>query len=60
MLNATDAEIFQGVSQLIAAYAEALAYSKDDDGNFNVSPYDVLLETNNLPPTEERGIGYLL
>ena len=49
MANATDEEIFQGVAQLIAAYTEDLAFSKDGDGNFNLSPYDVFLQTNNLP-----------
>ncbi len=47
--NATDEELFQAVSKLIAAYTEDLAFSQDDDGNFNLSPYDVFLETNELP-----------
>ena len=47
--NATDREIFQAVAKLIAAYTEDLAFSQDEDGNFNLSPYDVFLETNDLP-----------
>ena len=49
VVNATDKEIFQAVSKLIAAYTEDLAFSQDEDGNFNLSPYDVFLETNGLP-----------
>jgi cytochrome c peroxidase len=47
--NATDDELFQAIAQLIAAYTEDLAFSKDADGNFNLSPYDVFLQTNGLP-----------
>ena len=47
--TATDKELFEAVAKLIAAYTEDLAFSQDDDGNFNLSPYDVFLETNNLP-----------
>lgn len=47
--NATDAQIFQAVSKLIAAYTEDLAFSQDDNGNFNLSPYDVFLAKNGLP-----------
>lgn len=47
--NATDQEIFQAVSQLISAYTEDLAFSQDEEGNFNLSPYDVFLEKNGLP-----------
>ncbi len=51
--NATDEEIFQAVAKLIAAYTEDLAFSQDENGNFNLSPYDVFLETNNLPRQPE-------
>ena len=47
--NATDDEIFQAVAQLIAAYTEDLVFSQDDDGNFNLSPFDVFLKINGLP-----------
>ena len=52
--NASDEEIFQAVSQLIAAYTEDLAFSQDDDGNFNLSPYDVFLEINDLSRQPRR------
>ena len=47
--NATDQEVFEGVSRLIAAYTEDLVFSQDDDGNFNLSPYDVWLKKNGFP-----------
>ncbi|GJL63880.1 MAG: hypothetical protein NPIRA04_25340 [Nitrospirales bacterium] len=49
VLNTTDEEIFEAVAKLIAAYTEDLQFSQDEDGNFNLSPYDVFLETNGLP-----------
>ncbi|GJL56002.1 MAG: hypothetical protein NPIRA02_31340 [Nitrospirales bacterium] len=49
VVNATDEEIFQAVATLIAAYTEDLRFSQDEDGNFNLSPYDVFLKTNGLP-----------
>ena len=47
--QATDQQIFQAVAQLIAIYTENLIFSQDEEGNFNLSPYDVFLELNNLP-----------
>ncbi len=55
VVNATDNEIFKAVARLIAAYTEDLAFSKDDDGNFNLSPYDVFLEKNGLPRQPQKG-----
>lgn len=52
--NSTDEEIFQAVAKLIAAYTEDLAFSQDENGSFNLSPYDVFLETNNLPRQPKR------
>jgi hypothetical protein len=49
VLQATDQQIFQAVSKLISAYTENLVFSQDLDGNFNLSPYDVFLELNDLP-----------
>lgn len=49
VVKASDEEIFEGVSQLIAAYTEDLTFSQDDEGNFNLSPYDVFLKKNGLP-----------
>ena len=49
VVNATDKELFEAVSKLIAAYTEDLAFSQDENGNFNLSPYDVFLGKNGLP-----------
>ncbi|MCA9473545.1 MAG: hypothetical protein MRJ96_02635 [Nitrospirales bacterium] len=49
VVNASDQELFQAVARLIAAYTEDLVFSQDDDGNFNLSPYDAFLQTNGLP-----------
>lgn len=47
--TASDLEIFHAVSRLVSAYTEGLIFSQDESGAFNLSPYDVFLETNNLP-----------
>ncbi len=49
VIQATDQQIFQAVSQLIGAYTENLVFSQDEEGNFNLSPFDVFLELNDLP-----------
>jgi hypothetical protein len=55
VLQATDQQIFQAVSQLIAVYTENLLFSQDEEGNFNLSPYDVFLELNHLPRQPRKG-----
>lgn len=47
--TATDNQILEVVANLVAAYTEHLEFSKDDDGNFNLSPFDVFLKVNELP-----------
>lgn len=47
--TATDEEIFEAVTRITAAYVEDLAFSQDEAGNFDLSPYDVFLEKNGLP-----------
>lgn len=49
VIQATDQQIFQAISQLIAAYTDQLLFSQDNEGNFNLSPYDLFLEVNDLP-----------
>jgi hypothetical protein len=55
VIQATDQQIFQAVSQLIAVYTENLIFSQDEEGNFNLSPYDVFLELNHLPRQPRKG-----
>ena len=38
----------------IAAYTEHLEFSADEDGNFNLSPFDVFLAVNHLPQAAAR------
>ena len=52
--QATDRQLVQAVSQLIAAYTDQLLFSQDDDGSFNLSPYDVFLEMNSLPRRPDK------
>ncbi len=52
--QATDLQLVQAVSQLIAAYTDQLLFSQDDEGNYNLSPYDVFLEINDLPRQADK------
>jgi cytochrome c peroxidase len=47
--QASDEEIFEKVTRFTAAYVENLQFSRDEEGNFNLSPYDLFLIKNNLP-----------
>ena len=47
--TATNNQILNAVAELVASYTEHLEFSKDEDGNFNLSPFDVFLEINGLP-----------
>jgi hypothetical protein len=51
--TATDDELVDAVSRLIAAYVEGLEFSRDEKGRFNLSPFDVFLEKNGLPREPE-------
>ena len=52
--QATDLQLVQAVSQLIAAYTDQLLFSQDDEGRFNLSPYDVFLKINDLPRQPDK------
>ncbi len=47
--GASDRKIVDAVAKVLAAYVTDLAFSQDDDGNFNLTPYDRFLEINGLP-----------
>jgi hypothetical protein len=53
--RANDEEIFETVTRLTAAYVDNLQFSRDDEGNFNLSPYDVFLAKNDLPQKPAKG-----
>lgn len=52
---ASDQQIAQDVSNLIASYVNSLAFSRDANGEFNGSPYDQFLIANNLPRAPAAG-----
>lgn len=56
VMTASDETIFHAVSKLVVAYTESLAFSQDERGAFNLSPYDAFLEQNGLPrkPAEQE------
>jgi cytochrome c peroxidase len=47
--HASDAEIFDAVATLVAAYTSQLLFEQDEAGVFVGSPYDRFLEANGLP-----------
>ncbi|MEO8368557.1 MAG: hypothetical protein ABI806_05110 [Candidatus Solibacter sp.] len=47
--TASDDAIFQAIGKLISIYTEQLVFSTDQNGNFNLSPFDVFLQLNGLP-----------
>jgi len=47
--KASDEQIVNAVAKLISRYVEQLEFSRDEDGAFNGSPYDLFLLRNNLP-----------
>src|SRR5262245_40646534 len=49
--RASDAEIVEAVSRLIAAYVQQLEFESDAEGEFVGSPFDRFLERNRLPGT---------
>lgn len=49
MASASDRDLFEGVARLVAAYTDNLVFSRDERGEFNLSPYDVFLQINGLP-----------
>ena len=58
--KATDVELLDAISKLIAVYVTDLAFSQDDAG-YNLAPYDAFLRKNHLPTkpgAEETSIQY--
>lgn len=53
--RASDKEIVDAVAHLIAAYMRGIEFSRDQDGRFNGSPYDVFLQKNRLPRQPQAG-----
>jgi cytochrome c peroxidase len=52
---ATDEQIVDDISQLIAQYMYGLLFKQDELGNYYASPYDVFLRINHLPRQPRAG-----
>jgi hypothetical protein len=53
--TASDQQLVQTVSKLIAAYVDSLRFFQDDKGEYDGSPYDQFLIANHLPRTPAAG-----
>ncbi len=53
--TATDAQIFDAVAALVAAYVDSLRLARAATGGFSGSPYDVFLAKNGLPAQPDPG-----
>ena len=53
--TATDQQIVDDISQLIAQYMDGLLFKQDENGNYYASPYDVFLRINHLPRQPRAG-----
>jgi len=53
--TATDEQIVDVVSHLVAQYAAGLLFKQDEQGRYIASPYDVFLRINHLPTQPRAG-----
>jgi len=53
--TASDEQIVDDISQLIAQYMYGLLFKQDENGNYYASPYDVFLRINHLPTQPAAG-----
>ncbi len=53
--SASDEDILQAVSRVVAAYINGLRYSRDTSGAYDFAPYDVFLQLNGLPRKPNDG-----
>jgi cytochrome c peroxidase len=53
--KATDSEILDAVTKLVAAYVGSLDFARDEQGEYNGSAYDAFLAKNNLPRSPKAG-----
>jgi len=55
IMRASDAEAFDAVARLVAAYMDSLQFSRDESWEYDGSPYDAFLETNRFPRRVDSG-----
>jgi len=53
--TATDQQILDGVAALIVEYVNGLEFVRDENGEFDTSPFDVFLAKNGLPRQPDPG-----
>lgn len=53
--TATDEQILDDITRLVAAYMEGLLFKQDQFGRYYASPYDVFLRINHLPQQPNAG-----
>jgi hypothetical protein len=53
--RATDHQILNGIARVMTAYMDSLFFSRDERGEYDASPYDTFLETNQLPRKPDSG-----
>lgn len=53
--TASDEQIVEDISQLIAAYMYGLLFKQDENGIYYASPYDVFIRINHLPAQPAAG-----
>ncbi len=53
--RASDQDVFGAVARLISVYTDSLFFSRDERGEYDASPYDCFLETNQLPRKPDPG-----
>src|SRR5262245_13994013 len=53
--RASDDEVFGAVARLISVYTDSLFFSRDERAEYDSSPYDCFLETNQVPRKADPG-----
>jgi cytochrome c peroxidase len=53
--HASDEQILDAVARLIAVYMDSLFFSRDEHNEYDSSPYDCFLETNQIPRKPDAG-----
>ena len=52
---ASDGQILDAVTKLVGVYADSLFFSRDEGNEYDGSPYDAFIETNQIPRKPDPG-----
>ena len=55
VMRAGDEEVFNAAAKLVSAYMDSLKFSRDETREYDGSPYDAFLETNQFPRRVDAG-----